>query len=997
MLKSVEPKSRSKLEAEKIKMHTTSQFSNQNQLNQNGFIITLVLLIASIPSAILFAYFGVVNELPQLFIPATTLTATVFIDIFLLRLIRQNQTDTAMFIASGLFILNVTMAMLVVQGLGVIISVSIMLVLLAIVGFALSNNYSTFGVIAALFLGIAAFALDVVLGTNRIAVPQLVLYAPYIAIAIALPIFIVFVREFNRFSLQIKITLGILMTGGIAVATIAIFGLQRAGEIVTTISDRYETSVTSETENQILNRVQVEASNLNKTFVEMMSDATRLANYRTELESQKNSFTSGIYWNATDKLFQLREGQFSNSNADVASVFIPNTIPITEDLLADINTSIYLDFLGPNFLSTFSEVVSVYYISNMGYVVYYPNFTLAGSVSANFDPRQQNAFRIAIPERNPERLPRWTDPYQDPSGAGLITTLSVPVYSEAGEFIGVIGADIQLSKVAQAISQIKLGVTDFAFLVDKNGFIISMPGEGYQIFGLEENRTPTNPISKQSIFDTQSQTLQFAAQRIIINQSTLIDLRINEVDIYLGVAPLSSTEYKLVIFAPANELNGQILASRQEVQNTVEESLESAGFILIGLFIGALLISLLVGQVITRPVKRLTDAVQEIAGGNLTARADIKSQDEAGVLARSFNSMAQTLSDTLTGLEEKVAERTREVEKISENNAYRAAQFESIARISKIISSTQTLDRLLPQIVQTISEEFNFYHVGIFLLDVHKEFAVLAAANSEGGKKMLERNHRLRVGETGLVGYVTRSGQPRVALDVGADAVFFNNPDLPETRSEIALPLRVGVDIFGALDVQSIDTNAFSEEDVNILSVLADQVSIAIQNARLYQQSREALEQAELSAAQMIEQQWSQFLSKQNITQYHFDGVETSKNIKSNDKQSQNLAIPLILRGAKIGTLKLTTADPNRVWDEDEVAIAQATAERTALAIENARLLLEAQKRATKERTIGEVSSKIGNSISLESILKTTIQELSNTLPGAEIAIQFTPDSSEQK
>jgi GAF domain-containing protein len=243
---------------------------------------------------------------------------------------------------------------------------------------------------------------------------------------------------------------------------------------------------------------------------------------------------------------------------------------------------------------------------------------------------------------------------------------------------------------------------------------------------------------------------------------------------------------------------------------------------------------------------------------------------------------------------------------------------------------------------------------------------------------------------------VTRSGQPRVALDVGADAVFFNNPYLPETRSEIALPLRAGFDIIGALDVQSLETNAFADEDINILSVLADQVSIAIQNARSYQQSREALEQAELSAAQMIEQQWSQFLGRQNIKQYHFDGVDARQSAATNDKQTHNLAIPLILRGAKIGTLRLTATDPDREWDEDEIAIAQAAAERTALAIENARLLLEAQKRAAKERTIGEISAKIGNSISLERILETAIQELGSTLPGADVAIQFT-EPSEQK
>lgn len=262
---------------------------------------------------------------------------------------------------------------------------------------------------------------------------------------------------------------------------------------------------------------------------------------------------------------------------------------------------------------------------------------------------------------------------------------------------------------------------------------------------------------------------------------------------------------------------------------------------------------------------------------------------------------------------------------------------------------------------------------------------------------MLDRNHRLQVGETGIVGYVTKSGQARLALDVGLDAVFFNNPDLPETRSEIALPLRIGGNIFGALDVQSTIAQAFSQEDVSILSTLAEQVSVAIQNARSFQESQEALTQAEAISLQLSEQQWNKFLTRQTIGGYQFDGVDTKK-IKPElgEIAAYSLSIPLELRGIRIGTLKLNDPDPNRIWTEEEIALAKATANRTALAIENARLLLDAQKRAAKERTIGEISTKIGSLVNLDNIVQTTIEELGNTLPGTEIAIQFTPQKPEQ-
>jgi GAF domain-containing protein len=348
-------------------------------------------------------------------------------------------------------------------------------------------------------------------------------------------------------------------------------------------------------------------------------------------------------------------------------------------------------------------------------------------------------------------------------------------------------------------------------------------------------------------------------------------------------------------------------------------------------------------------------------------------------------------------LEQRVNERTSELVIANRHNERRSAQFESIASIARTIISSQTLDVLLPQITETISEQFGFYHVGIFLLDTNREYAILAAANSAGGKLMLARNHRLLVGGPGIVGYVTKSGQTRLAVDTGRDSVFFNTPELPDSHSKIALPLRSATEIIGALDVHSKEMNAFAQEDATILSTLADQVSIAIQNARSHQLSSEALAQADAASMLMSDQQWKRFFAGQPINGYVFDGLD-AKTIQPSDKQnSHSLAIPLTLRGTRIGTFKLSAADPNRIWTEDEITIIRATAERTALAVEGARLLQEAQKRAAKERTIGEISAKIGGLINIENILQTAIQELGNTMPNTDIAIQFTAEADEQK
>ena len=161
------------------------------------------------------------------------------------------------------------------------------------------------------------------------------------------------------------------------------------------------------------------------------------------------------------------------------------------------------------------------------------------------------------------------------------------------------------------------------------------------------------------------------------------------------------------------------------------------------------------------------------------------------------------------------------------------------------------------------------------LLDDAREYAVLMAANSEGGKRMLARGHKLRVGQTGIVGYATGTGKPRIALNTGTDMVYFNNPDLPETHSEIALPLRVRDQIIGALDVQSTEPNAFANEDIEVLSTLADQVSIAIQNARQFEQTRKALSEAEALAKQFAQTGWQQFSKNKNLVGIRHTGARS--------------------------------------------------------------------------------------------------------------------------
>jgi GAF domain-containing protein len=365
----------------------------------------------------------------------------------------------------------------------------------------------------------------------------------------------------------------------------------------------------------------------------------------------------------------------------------------------------------------------------------------------------------------------------------------------------------------------------------------------------------------------------------------------------------------------------------------------------------------------------------------------------------------QELNELRTNLQRQVEARTSELQK-------RASQLEAVSSVARTIASVQELDSLLPAITKLVSQQFGFYHVGIFLLDPQRQNAVLRAANSQGGLRMLSRQHSLPEDEHSIVGYATVRGQPRIALDVGADSVYFNNPDLPDTRSEMAIPLRMAGEVIGALDVQSTETNAFSQEDISVLTTLADQIAIAIENARLFGETKRALTESKVMFEQYTQQEWSSFARQAKARGFVFDGkyvVALDNNARreqikaviqtgslSREKTSATVAVPIKLRGQTIGVLDVRAKNGQRLWKADEIALLEAAAERAALALENARLIESAQRRAARERAIGDISTKIGAVSNLESILQTAVEELGRKIGGAaEVTLEINTDDSQ--
>ena len=337
--------------------------------------------------------------------------------------------------------------------------------------------------------------------------------------------------------------------------------------------------------------------------------------------------------------------------------------------------------------------------------------------------------------------------------------------------------------------------------------------------------------------------------------------------------------------------------------------------------------------------------------------------------------------------------KSRSADLLTANNELedRTKKLHAVAEVTRTATALRDFDQLIASITDIIGTRLEYYHVAIFLLDEQKQYAILRSANTEAGLRMLARGHRLPVGQWGIVNAVAQSGQPRIALKRGEEKSFLADPELPQTQSQLALPLKSGNEIIGVLDIQSVEPDDFSETDISTLSILADQVGIALQNARLFEESQRALREAKIESLQASKRAWSGYVESIQTKGFRYDGIrsEPLKDARGLSRENDSLLIPVQLRGQTIGRLKLNASDHSHEWTDDELAMVKSTAERVALALEGARLLDEAQKRATREAFLSEVAAKLSTSFQLDSILRDTVQELGQTLKNSTVTFQL--------
>ena len=352
-------------------------------------------------------------------------------------------------------------------------------------------------------------------------------------------------------------------------------------------------------------------------------------------------------------------------------------------------------------------------------------------------------------------------------------------------------------------------------------------------------------------------------------------------------------------------------------------------------------------------------------------------QEEFTRTQKAARQTLESLRQERSTLEQNVEERTAGLMRKTE-------QLRATSYIARKIAEVQDLASLLNTVVQLVTDQFGFYHTGIFLINESGNQVVLQAASSEGGQQMAERGHSLAVGTQGIVGYVAAQKKPRIAVDVGADAVFFNNADLPLTRSEVALPLLVRNKVLGVLDIQSDRPQAFSMDDIDVLQTLSDQIAIAIENARLLDETQAAITQLEALTSIRTHEAWSEKLQDRGRAfTYTPLGLRAEKIPQNNDNA---INAPIILRGKKIGNI-IITKKGNGKWSRLDEGLLDEVAGQVGLAVDNIRLLEEATQRARQEQTVGKLSTHFSQSLDLDTLLQTAARELGQLPDVSEVSV----------
>jgi len=757
---------------------------------------------------------------------------------------------------------------------------------------------------------------------------------PIVAIVFTLILVVLVVREaWNRNNIRsrfLTLSLGLTLLASVIIAVISVNSLFSAGEQAQKVSSQALRSQVQD----FLSHQTIETAAKNDLILQGISqDAQDVAQQAAYILENPNAFNTELLWKAEEHMFVGSGGQYINGANDTSTVFIPNTVTIDDNLKHRLETLAFLDMAFIPVYDSDPNSVAIYFVGRGEISWFYPNINLGSFIPPDYLATQDIFYTSGAPENNPERQVVWTPVYDDPAGQGLLVSAIAPVYV-GDTFEGVIGIDVSLANLTANIETEDFGSEGtYAFLLDSEDRALALPEQGY-INLLGRGRQP----GEFGVDFANSAQSEFASilDHIHTNPTGFHSVVIDDQEYLVAHAQLTSTNWTLVSVANA----AQVLAPATTLRTELAESSSALVFQRI-LPIGVVIVILVLiagyyfTNVLAKPLEQLTVGAAKIGVGEWDAELPKSEIVEIDGLSHTLSAMAAQLKETLGTLEQRVVDRTRNLELAAE--------------VGRSVSQVRALDVMLKDACQLILDEFDLYYVQVYLTDPSKRDLVLEAGTGEVGAQLLGRGHSLPLNKDSINGRAAVEKSTVLISDTAQSVTFHPNPLLPETRGEMAVPLTVGENVVGVLDVQTRYPGKLTEEVLPAFEALAGQVAVAIQNAKLVAEAEAARAEVEKRAARLVRTSWGEHLDaihKPEQIGFVFDRNEVTPLVESEEAElpedDKTVSVPIAITGEPLGSLVVEVEDETRKERTSELVT--IVARQVAQQIENLRLLESADR-----------------------------------------------------
>ena len=673
-------------------------------------------------------------------------------------------------------------------GFGLVLGIASLFVFFLLTATSLPSKLGRRMMVIGLIGSLAVIFLDLFFPIKR-DTPDLARNIPYLMGVLILAFVVLLTRQFRNFTLRIKFILGIVGITLLSIAAVA-------------ISNNYlmKRALTDQTGQTFKNLIDAQASRVGG-FME--SKVSNLEAFALSVDLVEAVQTANLtYLDKTNAEIRAEIAELDQiwRAADAAN---DTGVPLLRDRLNNPTAKTMQEFS-----ITFPDNIEVFitdrYGASIGAYTYVPSGANYLGRPSDYDQSDEAWWQAAY--NNGVGKVYIGVPEYDESVKATTIIIAIPILQlNTGETLGILRTTISLKALEDFLTT-KIGETGEIDLI--------FPGESPQHLhaGIFE------PVDLQLVDELDNAKSNFFSM------------------VYEGVPSFVS---QATVFGGPKYVNdlGWRLVLHQPEKEAVAPVAEQTRAVTILAVVIALMVAGIAGglsQVLAAPVSRLTVVAEKVAGGDLSVQAQVESEDEIGRLASTFNKMTGELKSTLADLEQRVADRTQAIE--------------TAAVVGRRISTLLDIRQLAVEIVQQLQQAFNYYHVHIYLYDDQKENLVMMSGTGEAGQIMLSQNHKIPRGR-GLVGRSSDTGSIVLVSDTSKDPNWLPNSLLPETKSEIVVPIMIGDDVLGALDVQQNTVNGLTQQDVGLLQLVSSQVAVAIRNARLYASAeKRAKEERNISA-----------------------------------------------------------------------------------------------------------------------------------------------------